>query len=115
MAEPNITPEIQQQVLQLQQASAQLQQAAGQRQQFEVMKSEAQQALEALQGAAEDAAVWRSVGSLMVQEGKAAAVERLKDDVETMDIRLKRLKTQEDTLRQQFETLQKKLQSVFGQ
>ena len=113
VAQPQITPEIQQQVMQLQQMSGALSQLASQRQQFEMMRSEAEQALEALQAAAENSPVWRSVGAVMVQETRAAAIERLQDDVETMAIRSKRTQAQEEEMRKQFEALQAKLQAVF--
>lgn len=114
MAEERITPEIQQQIMQLQQMAGQLQSVGSQRQQMELMKAEAAEALEALEGTADDTTVWRSVGAVMVQETRAAALERLRDDVETLEIRRKRMAGQEEEMRKQFDSLQKKLQAHFG-
>ncbi len=106
--------ELQQQVQQLQQMSQQLQQVAGQRQQFEAIVAESEMALEALGELADDATVYRNIGSLLVQDaGKDAAIKRITDDMETMQVRLKRVKGQEDELRKAIEGLQEKLQAAF--
>lgn len=106
---------LQQQVQQLQQLSQQLQNMAGQRQQFEAMKGESEAAIEALDGLADDATVYRNVGSLLVKDqGKAAALERLKEDLETLEVRIKRVTSQEAELRKTLETLQQKLQAAFA-
>lgn len=106
--------ELQQQVQQLQQMSQQLQQVAGQRQQFEAIVAESEMAIEALEGLADDATVYRNVGSLLLQDaGKDAAIKRLKDEMETMEIRVKRVKGQEDELRKAIDALQEKLQAAF--
>ncbi len=105
--------ELQQQVQQLQQMSQQLQQVAGQRQQFEAIVAESEMALEALEGLADGAAVYRNVGSLLVQDDKDAAGKRIADDMETMQVRIKRVKGQEEQLRKAIDDLQEKLQAAF--
>ena len=114
MAEPTLTPALQQQLAQLQQQNAQLQATAQQRAQFEAMKAEGEQALQALETLAEDAPVYRSVGAFLVKEpGKAAAVARLRDDQETLEIRVARLHKQEAALRESLQALQAKLQGAL--
>lgn len=106
--------ELQAKVQQLQQLSGQLQQAAQQRQQFEAIVHESKASIEALEALADDATVYRNIGSLLVQdEGKAAAVARIQDELETMEIRVKRAKEQENQLRQTLDKLQKELQAKF--
>lgn len=106
--------ELQAKVQQLQQLSGQLQQAAQQRQQFEAIVHESKASIEALEGLADDATVYRNIGSLLVQdEGKAAAITRIQDELETMEIRVKRAKDQESQLRQTLDKLQKELQASF--
>ncbi len=107
--------DLQQQVQQLQQMSQQLQSITGQRQQFEALKAEAEMAIEALDGLDADAAVYRNVGSLLIQDAsKDAALARLKDDLETMDIRIKRISGQEAELKKTLDALQVKLQAAFA-
>lgn len=114
MAEPTLTPAVQQQLAQLQQQNAQMQATAQQRAQFEAMKAEGEQALQALEALADDAPVYRSVGAFLVKEkGKADAVARLKEDQETLEIRIARLQKQEAALRESMQALQSKLQGAL--
>ncbi len=108
-----MTPQLQQQVAQLQQMNQQLGATAQQRAQFDVMKAESEQALEALSGLADGAPVYRSVGALLVQDTKAAAEARLKDDVETLTLRVTRMQKQEGELKQQLVALQQKIQAAL--
>lgn len=106
--------QLQAKVQQLQQMSQQLQQAAQQRMQFESVLHEGKASIEALESLADDALVYRNIGSLLVQdEGKAAAITRIQDDLETMEIRVKRAKDQEAQLREALDKLQKELQASF--
>lgn len=111
MAEPQLTPQMQQQLAQLQGLNGQLQQTMQQKAQFEAMKAESEQALDALQALPEGAAVYRSVGALLLKDDKASAVARLKEDAETMEVRVGRLAKQEGMLKEQMASLQAKLQA----
>lgn len=116
MAEPNLTPAMQQQLAQLQAQNQQLQATAQQRAQFEAMKAEGEQALGALESLPDDAPVYRSVGALLVKEpSKSSAVDRLKEDQETLEIRIARLQKQEVALRESLTALQQKLQGALKQ
>ena len=111
---PTLTPQVQQQLAQLQQQTQQLQATAQQRAQFEAMKAEGEQALAALESIADDAPVYRSVGAFLVKEsGKQAAVDRLKEDQETLEIRVARLQKQEAQLKESMTALQQKLQGAL--
>jgi prefoldin beta subunit len=114
MAEPQIPLQVQQQLQQLQAANQNLQATAQQRAQFEAMKAEAEQVLEALGALADDAPLWRSVGSLLVADTKPAAVARLKDEAETLEVRIARLQKQEAQLKDQLGQLQQKIQSALA-
>ncbi len=114
MAEPQLTPALQQQLANLQALNQQYQMAAQQRAQFESMKAESEQALEALTALPDDAPVYRSVGSLLVKEAsKKVAADRLKDDLETVEVRLGRMQKQESQIKQQMTDLQAKLQAAL--
>jgi prefoldin beta subunit len=113
MADPQLSPQVQQQLQQLQAANQQLQATAQQRAQFEAMKAESEQALAALEALPDDAPVYRSVGALLVQDSKKAAHERLKDDAETLEVRVARLQKQETALKEQLGALQAKIQAAL--
>ncbi|MCA1811844.1 MAG: prefoldin subunit beta [Halobacteriales archaeon] len=113
MAEPQLSPQVQQQLQQMQMLNQQLQATAQQRAQFEAMKAESEQALEALAALPDDAPVYRSVGALLVQDTKKAAHERLKDDAETLEVRVARMQKQEAALKEQLTGLQGKVQAAL--
>lgn len=115
MADPSgIPPQVQQQVANLQALNANYQATAQQRAQFEAMRHESQSALAALESLPDDAPVYRSVGALLVRDAKKDAVERLKEDLETSEVRIGRLQKQENQLREQLGELQKKIQQALG-
>lgn len=111
MAEPSIPPQVQQQIANLQALNSNYQATAQQRAQFEAMRLETQAALAALESLPEDAPVYRNVGSLLVRDGKKAAEERLKEELETGEVRIQRLQKQETALREQLGQLQQKIQA----
>lgn len=114
MAEQTLPPAVQQQLAQLQQQTSQMQATQQQRAQFEAMKAEGEQALQALEALPDDAPVYRSVGAFLVKEkGKSEAVARLKEDQETLELRIARLQKQETALREALQSLQAKLQTAL--
>lgn len=111
VAEPQLTPQMQQQLAQLQSLNGQLGQTMQQKAQFEAMKAEAEQALEALSALPDGAPVYRSVGALLLKDDKSSALTRLKEDAETLEIRVGRAAKQEAALKEQMASLQAKLQA----
>lgn len=107
--------ELQQKIQQFQSGSQQLQALAQQRQQMDLLAAENHRALEAIEEMGDDSTVFRSVGSLLLQETVAAAKERLNNDNETMEIRVKRMKQQEESLQTSLQALQEELQKALGQ
>jgi prefoldin beta subunit len=110
---PHLSQQTQQQLQQLQMLNQQLQATAQQRAQFEAMKAESEQALAALEALPDEAPVFRSVGALLVQDSKKAAHERLKEDAETLEVRVMRMQKQEATLKEQLTSLQGKIQAAL--
>ena len=111
MAEPNLTPQMQQQLAQLQSLNGQLQQTMQQKQQYEAMKAESEQALDALNALPDGSAVYRSVGALLLKDDKATALARLKEDGETLEVRVNRIAKQESAIKESMASLQAKLQA----
>lgn len=112
MAEPPLSPQLQAQLQQLQSLNQQLQATVQQRAQYEAMKAESEQAVAALEGVGEDAPVYRNVGAVLVREtSRKAALERLKEDLETMGVRIGRVTKQEAAARDAIQALQQKIQA----
>lgn len=114
MAEESLSPELQQKIQTLQAVGGQLQQLTQQRQQFDAIMAESERARKALDKLADDAPVYRTVGSFMLGDSKEAALKRLNDDAETLQIRIKRAKDQEAQLEEQFNQLQSDVQKALG-
>lgn len=113
MADPALTPQMQQQLAQLQALNGQLQATMQQKAQYEALKAESEQAVEALTALPDGAAVYRSAGALLLKDEKAAALARLKEDAETLEVRVGRLGKQEQQLKESMATLQAKLQAAL--
>ncbi|MHB8633001.1 MAG: prefoldin subunit beta [Thermoplasmatota archaeon] len=112
MAETPISPQLQAQIQQLSNLNQQLQGTLQQRAQLEAMKSESEQAVAALEGVAADAPVYRSVGAILVRESsKEVALARLKEDLETLGVRLSRIGKQEASAKESLKALQAKIQA----
>ncbi|HET6399708.1 MAG TPA: prefoldin subunit beta [Candidatus Thermoplasmatota archaeon] len=111
MAEPGIPVQLQKMVAEFQQMQQQFQQVASQRAQLEMLKSEGEEALKALETLPAEAPVYRNIGSLLVREARDEAVARLKEDQETLEIRLNRLGKQESALREGLQSAQQKIQA----
>jgi prefoldin beta subunit len=114
-AATGIPAAVQAQLQQLSNLNQQLAATAQQRAQFDAMKAESEQAVSALEALPDGAAVYRSVGSLLLADEKKAALERLKEDAETAGVRATRLQKQESALREQMTALQTKIQAALKQ
>jgi prefoldin beta subunit len=109
-----LPPKLQDQLAQLQGLQQQLQIAVQQRQQLEFQARDAERALDELGNVADDAAVYRSVGSLLIRTpGRDAVQKQLKDEVETLQVRLKTVEKQEARLKEKATELQSKLQAAL--
>lgn len=109
-----LPPQLQDQLAQLQTLQQQLTVTVQQRQQLEYQSKEAQHALEELEKADEKTPIYRSVGSLLVKtQGRAAVQKQLKDEQETLDVRLKGFEKQEARIKEKVTELQSKLQAAL--
>jgi prefoldin beta subunit len=106
----NLPPKVQNQIAQFQQLSQQIQMITTQKMQLEAQVRELDKAVQELEKAADDAVVYKSVGSLMIQaKDKAGLTNELKDQKETMDVRVKTLDRQDKHLRERHQNLQKQI------
>lgn len=72
-------------------------------------------AIEELNKIGDDVAVYKSVGPILVQTSKERLLSELNEKKELDETRIKVLEKQEARTRAQIESLQKELQSQFGE
>ncbi|HID56730.1 TPA: prefoldin subunit beta [Candidatus Poribacteria bacterium] len=104
-----LPPEIQREVLRLQQLQQTLEVTLLQKQQLELRLRETERALKELEKAEEDAAVFKSVGSILIRRDVATVREELEEERDILNIRLKALTRQEERSRERLEGLQKRI------
>ncbi|UCE91265.1 MAG: prefoldin subunit beta [Methanobacteriota archaeon] len=103
----NLPPKVQNQIAQFQQLSQQIQMIATQKMQLEAQVRELDKAVQELEKAADDALVYRSVGSLMIQnKDRAGLLTELKERKDSLDVRVKTLDRQDKHLRERHQNLQ---------
>ena len=108
-----LPPAVQQQIQQFQQMQQRYEMLVQQRQQLEVNTRENKRALEELEKAADDAAVYKHVGAILILSKKDTLISEIKDKLETFDMRLKTLERQETRVKGQLEEMQGKLQQTL--
>jgi prefoldin beta subunit len=105
-----LPPQVQERLLRLQQLQQTLQSVLTQKQQVEMEKAEVDQTLTELQKTADDAVIYKAIGSLMVKADKAKVNEDLVERKELLNTRSTVLARQEERLRSQVKEAQSKLQ-----
>ena len=109
----NLSPRVQNQLAMLQQIQQQLQTILQQKAQYEMAVREAKRAQEEISDSADDAVMYMSVGTVMVQKKKEVVNAKLSEKVETLELRIKSLEKQEKTMQGKFEQLQAQIKSAI--
>lgn len=109
----NISPKVQNQLGMLQQVQQQLQTILQQKAQFEMAVREAKRAQEEIADSPEDAVMYMSVGTVMMQKKKDVVNSKLEEKVETLELRIKSLEKQEKMLQGKFEQLQAQIKAAI--
>ena len=109
MATPTLPPAIEQQYKRLQQLSSQVRVLQTQLTQLELQFRETETALKELNNLDEGATVYKNVGMLFFKTEQPVLKSDLEDRKETLDLRVKTLKKQEERSREKFEELQERL------
>jgi len=104
-----LPPNVQERLLRLQQLQQTLQSILAQKQQVDMEKSEVEQTIAELQKTA-DAAVIKTVGSLLIKAEKPKVTEELVERKELLETRSTVLNRQEERMRSQIKDAQTKLQ-----
>jgi len=109
-----LPPQIQERLLRLQQLQQTLQTILAQKQQVELELTEIEQALSELQKIADDATIYKAIGSLLVKAEKPKVTADLDERKELLNVRVQVLGKQEERLRGQLKDLQTKLQKELS-
>jgi prefoldin beta subunit len=105
-----LPPNVQERLLRLQQLQQTLQTILAQKQQVEMEKTEVDQTLAELAKTADDAVIYKAVGSLLVKAEKAKVSEDLTERKSLLDTRSTVMARQEERIRAQVKESQTKLQ-----
>ena len=109
----NISPKVQNQLSMLQQLQQQLQNILQQKAQYELAVREAKRAQEEITDSADDAVMYMSVGTVMMQKKKEVVNAKLTEKVETLELRIKSLEKQEKMMQSKFEQLQNQIKAAI--
>ena len=105
-----LPPQVQERLLRLQQLQQTLQSVMAQKQQVDMEQTEVEQTLSELQKAADEAVIYKAIGSLLVKSEKAKVTTDLVERKELLTTRSTVLSRQEERLRSQVKEVQTKLQ-----
>jgi prefoldin beta subunit len=109
-----LPPQVQERLLRLQQLQQTLQSVLAQKQQVEMEQTEVEQTLTELQKTADQAVIYKAIGSLLVKAEKAKVTEELVERKELLTTRSTVLARQEERIRTQVKDVQTKLQEDLG-
>lgn len=109
----NISPKIQNQINMLQQLQQQLQTVLTQKNQYELAAQETKRAIEELNDSKDEASVFMSIGTVVVQKPKTYVLEKLNEKIETFELRIKSIEKQESMLQEKFEKLQAQVRTAL--
>jgi prefoldin beta subunit len=109
----NLSPKVQNQLGMLQQIQQQLQTILSQKAQYEMAVREAKRAQEEISDSTDDAVMYMSVGTVMMQKKKDVISAKLTEKVETLELRIKSLEKQEKMMQGKFEQLQAQIKAAL--
>jgi prefoldin beta subunit len=105
-----LPPNVQERLLRLQQLQQTMQTILAQKQQVEMEKNEVEQTLAELTKTADDAVIYKAVGSLLVKAEKTKVTEDLNERKSLLETRSTVIARQEERVRSQVKESQTKLQ-----
>lgn len=112
MAE-ELPPQLRHQLAQFQQVQQQAQALGLQRQQLELAMRETERALEELGKVEEGAAVYKSVGGILIKANREELKRELTERKETLDLRIKTVERQEGRVIERLREMREKLQAAL--
>ncbi|MGC9517784.1 MAG: prefoldin subunit beta [Methanomicrobiales archaeon] len=104
---------IQHQIAQFQQLQQQAQAISMQKQNLELQLKETQKAMDELKKAEEDSEIYKTAGNLLVKVTKEEISKELDDKVETLELRDKTIKRQEERIMKRLQEMQTTIQEAM--
>ncbi len=112
----SLTPMLQQKIEQAQRLQSELETIVTQRYQLEVSLKEVEKSLEELENLSEDAPIYKSVGSILVQvESRDKIKKELEEKKETLELRIKTVTKQQELLEKKLKEIQDELAKYTAQ
>ncbi len=108
----SLSPEAQQTLVQLQTFQQQLQVTMYQRDSLTLQKMEIEKALEELEKSASNE-VFKIAGPVLIKTNKEKLIAELKENLESIELKLKSLEKQEEKLREKIKEKQEKLRGIL--
>lgn len=105
-----IPPQIQNQLVQLRKLQQQAQSIMIQRSRLEALLREVELAIDELQKASDEDAVYMSSGEIMIRMARQKVIENLSEKKETYSLRLKTLERQEERILKRSQELQSQIE-----
>ncbi len=107
------TPQEQQEILRFQQIQKQLEMFTQQLTTMELQAKDMEQALIELEKAEDDATIFKAVGGLFIKKSKSDLLKSTKEAKESLELRIKSLKTNKARIESQFEEKRKKIEEIL--
>ncbi|MFQ6136180.1 MAG: prefoldin subunit beta [Candidatus Hydrothermarchaeales archaeon] len=105
-----LSPRMRQQLLQFQQLQQQGQMIIQQRIQMELQLKETEKTLEEVSKLGKSSEIYKNIGALLIKSEKTSVSEELEERKETLELRIKTLKKQEERIQQKLKEMQAKIQ-----
>ena len=110
-----LSPRVRQQLARVQQTRENLQYVTALLYQARQQLAETKNAQEQIKGLTAKNVVYQASGPLLFKTTKTKATKNLKEQIESLDARVKKLEKQEAELQKHYETLQETLRGMLGQ
>ncbi len=109
-----LSPQVQNMILQLQQLQQQAQALASQKMQVEIGIRETDMALEGLEKVPDDGVVYQSFGGLLIMSDTDKVKASMNERKESLNLRTKMLDKQEERIQKRSQELQQQVQAIIG-
>lgn len=109
----NFSPQDQQEIIRFQQIQKQLEMFTQQLTTMELQAKDMEQALIELEKAEDDATIFKAVGGLFIKKSKADLLKSTKEAKESLDLKIKSLKSNKTRIESQFEEKRKKVEQIL--
>ncbi len=108
-----LSPQLKQEILQIQQLQQQAQVMVQQRLQMELQLKETEKAVEELSKLKDTSEIYKNIGTLLIKSEKKDVSEELAEKKETLELRIKTFKKQEERIEGKLKEMQTKIQDAL--